>query len=75
MTRQRKVPTLFSRALSGEVRRNRLYESLQGFRVQEPEHEMRHPYSLETLQFLDHFGAAAGHEVLLRAAYHFIGGF
>jgi len=36
---------------------------------------MRHPYSLETLQFLDHFGAAAGHEVLLRAAYHFIGGF
>jgi hypothetical protein len=65
--------TLFSTPLSGEVRDNRLYESLQGLVVQEPEHEMRHPYGLKALPFADHFRAASGHEVLLRAAYDLIG--
>lgn|SRR5215467_14426764 len=60
-------------SLSGEVRDNRLHETLQGFRVQEPEHEMRYPYGLEALQLLDHFCAAASDEILLRAEYHLVG--
>jgi hypothetical protein len=56
-----------------EVRGNSLYEAIQGFRVQKPEHEMRHPHCMKALQLTDHFCAASSHEVLLRAAYHLSG--
>ena len=34
---------------SGEVGDNRADESFQGFRVQEPEHAMRHPHGVKAL--------------------------
>lgn len=55
-----------------EVWDNSLSEAIQGFRVQKPEHEMRHPYGMKALQLADHFCATSSHEVLLRAAYHLI---
>src|SRR5258707_11538794 len=69
------LPALSPTPVSGEMRDNSLYESLQGLGVQEPEYEMRHPYSMKALQLADHFCAASGHEVLLRAAHHLIGVF
>src|SRR5690348_5449022 len=62
-------------SLSGEMRHNGLYESLQGFGAQEPKHEMRHPHGMKALQLADHFCTASRHEVLLRAAYHLSGVF
>lgn len=58
------LPALSPAPLSGEVRHNSPHESLQGLGVQEPEHEMRHPHCMKALQFMDHFCAASGHEVL-----------
>ncbi len=69
------LPALSPTPVSGEMRDDSLYESLQGLGVQEPEYEMRHPYGMKTLQLLDYFCAASGHEVLLRAAHHLIGVF
>ena len=61
--------------LSGEVRHNRPYKSLQGFRVQKSENEMRHAQGVETLQLLDYLCAASGYEVLLGAAHYLVGVF
>src|SRR5260221_12824302 len=69
------LPALSPTPVSGEMRENSLYESLQGLGLQEPEYEMRPPYSMKALQLLDHFCAASRHEVLLRAAHHLIGVF
>jgi hypothetical protein len=55
---------------SGEVWRNCLRESPKRFRIQEPEHEMRHSQGMEAFQFLDHFRAATSHKMLLRTAYN-----